>query len=466
MLTKLKQITKRGVSFKPPLDEAAFCTELKHVKMRYKVLRNQILIVSMLTYIAYYFTRQSVQLAGNALVHAGLSDKYLFSSLILVYSIVYGFSKFIVGNFADRSSGRKVMVFGLAISAIINLCLGGVIQTANGHITIAPLVMMIIFIAILGIFQGMGWPAVARMFANWYDDKERSVKLGIWSGAQGIGTILMGVMITPIIVFINPYIWGLYFWIPSVFAIALIPIAMWGLRDRPEAEGLPAIEKWRGIEKHEKEKSDLNWKELFVKYVFKNKFVWILAIANIFVYVMRQGVSVWIPQITQDFYGYTFSDGILSQSLFEFGGVIGGIVAAFTAKWWFKNRKAPMMIIGVILSLIGLVVFQSLPRNSHSQDYLMPILVLCGFGIYMPQTLIGATAIELTNKKAAATASGFTGLLGYFGSSVMASVVVAAIVGDGKKLWDNAFIYFYVCGAIAIVCLALLWTKNQKDKVL
>lgn len=460
MLTKLKG------AFKPPPNKEVFTDDLKQVNLKYKILRNQILVISMVTYIAYYFTRQSVQLAGNALVEAHYTDKYLFSSLLLVYSIVYGFSKFIVGNFADRSSGRKIMVFGLAVSAILNLCLGGVIQTAVGHITIAPLVMMIIFIAMLGIFQGMGWPAVARMFANWYDDKERSVKLGIWSGAQGIGTILTGVMIAPIIVLINPYVWGLYFWIPSVFAIILIPVAMWGLRDRPESEGLPSIEKWKGIEKNEKEKNDLGWKELFIKYVFKNKFVWILAIANIFVYVVRQGVSVWIPQITQDFYGYTFSQSILSQSLFEFGGVLGGIVASFTAKWWFNNRKAPIMIIGIIFSMIGLIVFQSVPRNAHSQGILMPILILCGFGIYMPQTLIGATAIELTNKKAAATSSGFTGLLGYFGSSVMASVVVAAIVGNGAKLWDHAFIYFYACGAIAIVCLSLLWTKNQKDKIL
>lgn len=36
-------------------------------------------------------------------------------------------------------------------------------------------------------------------------------------------------------------------------------------------------------------------KEILMKYVVKNKFVWFLCIANAFVYLIRFGVINWVP---------------------------------------------------------------------------------------------------------------------------------------------------------------------------
>ncbi len=42
-----------------------------------------------------------------------------------------------------------------------------------------------------------------------------------------------------------------------------------------------------------------------VKYVLKNKYVWYLALANIFVYLIRQGVVNWIPIYLKESKGFS-----------------------------------------------------------------------------------------------------------------------------------------------------------------
>ena len=41
--------------------------------------------------------------------------------------------------------------------------------------------------------------------------------------------------------------------------------------------------------------NDLSTKEIFVTYVLKNKLLWYIAIANVFVYLIRYGVLKWSP---------------------------------------------------------------------------------------------------------------------------------------------------------------------------
>lgn len=450
--------------FKPPVKKELFSENLKQVNKKFIILRNQVFGFSILTYILYYFTRQAYTIAGSALEQGGGITKMEYGLMGTVFAVVYGSAKFIVGNVADRSSGRVIMIVGLFVSAILNIMMGGVVTFAGTKINIGPFIMMLAMISMLAIFQGMGWPATARLFSHWFTDKERSGRIGIWNSGQNIGAALLPVIVISLVTVFDPSntIYGLYFWIPSIFALVMIPLCLWGLRDRPEAEGLPTVEKWKGIVEHKEEKNELNWKEIFIKYVLKNKFLWILAFANIWVYVVRQGIAGWTLILMKDVHSLNLQKAKWFAPCFELSGLIGGISAAYFAKWFFNNRKAPLMIFGLLIALCGLILLQVAPHGN------MPLLItaymLAGFGVYMPQAMIGATAIELTNKKAAATASGFTGLSGYFlGDAVFSKVVIAGI---GDKNWDYVFYYFYGCIVAAIISLALLWTKNQDNKVL
>lgn len=453
--------------FKPPVAKELFSEDSKVINRKYTILRNQILAVTIVTYILYYFTRKSFTFANAIAIDKGYAAKWELSMVVMFFSITYGCSKFIVGNFADRSSGRTIMTLGLLGAAIINVALGGTIVAAGTKITIGPIITMIILMVALGIFQGMGWPAVARMFSNWYTDDERAKKIAIWNTGGAMGTGLLPYIITPIVLGLSvttSLTMGFYYWIPSILALIMLPFCWWGLRDNPQSQKLPSIEKWKGLEINTKEKQELNWKEIFAKYIFKNKYVWILSFANIWVYVIRQGMSSWMLNMANDVHGVKIqsAESSVLWSTFEWAGLIGGILAAYSCKWFFQNRTAPLMIMGLCLALIGIVMFQFAPHDNA--PFLIVALFVAGFGIYIPKTLIGATAIQLTNKKAAATASGLTGLFGYMGDAFFSQPVVALL--SPKRNWDNVFYYFYACLIVAIIALAFLWTKNEKNKIL
>jgi len=454
--------------FKPPAKKEVFSEDLKQINKKFIILRNQVFGFSILTYILYYFTRKSYTLAGSALMNDGVISNMQYAFIAAIFAVVYGSAKFIVGNIADRSSGRMIMMGGLFVSAIVNVLLGGVVALGGTKINIGPFVMMLALIAMLAVFQGMGWPATARLFSNWFTDKERSTRISIWNSGQNIGAALGPVIVTGLISLIDPkkQIYGLYFWVPSLIAFIMIPLCFWGLRDRPESEGLPTVEKWKGISEHKEEKKELNWKDIFVKYILRNKFLWILAFANIWVYLVRDGISNWMFKMLKNVHGLDLEKSTWFMPCFELSGLLGGIAAAYFAKWFFQNRTAPLMILGLLISLVGLIILQNAP---HANFLVIAIaLMFSGFGIYMPQAMIGATAIQLTNKKAAATASGFTGLAGYIlGDAFFSTVGIAAIIGpEGHENWSNAFYLFDASVIAAIISIAFLWKKNESNKVL
>ena len=89
------------------------------------------------------------------------------------------------------------------------------------------------------------------------------------------------------------------------------------------------------------------------------------------------------------------------------------------------------------------------------------MLFVIGFLIFGPQMLIGMAAAELSHKKAAATASGFTGSWAYAGAAVAGYPLGLIIQSFG---WDGFFITLTACGAISSLLLLPLWpVKTRED---
>ena len=91
------------------------------------------------------------------------------------------------------------------------------------------------------------------------------------------------------------------------------------------------------------------------------------------------------------------------------------------------------------------------PAGNPRLDIAM--LVGIGFFIYGPVMLIGVHALDLAPKKAAGTAAGFTGLFGYVGGAVGASVIIGAAVD--RAGWDAGFALIVGACIAAMVLLAL-----------
>jgi len=78
-----------------------------------------------------------------------------------------------------------------------------------------------------------------------------------------------------------------------------------------------------------------------------------------------------------------------------------------------------------------------------------------GFFVYVPVMFSGVVALDLTSKKAQATAAGFVGCFGYVGGRVIQSVGIAYLAQ--RHGWDAALWALMGCIVLGIILLSFLW---------
>ena len=249
----------------------------------------------------------------------------------------------------------------------------------------------------------------------------------------------------------------------AFFALAIALFIWLTVRDTPQSEGLPPIETFRNDypkafaynNDHEKEFSA---REIFLRHVLNNRLLWIIAIANSFVYLIRYGVLDWAPTYLSEAKGFSFEESGWAYAMYEWAGIPGTLLCGYLSDKVFRGRRAPARIIYLLLTLLCVLVYWLNPPGQPGID--MAMLIGIGFLIYGPVMLIGVHALDLVPKKAAGTAAGFTGLFGYVGGAVSANIVIGALVDHAG--WDAGFALISSACVIAIVLLAMTWNAEKR----
>ena len=225
-----------------------------------------------------------------------------------------------------------------------------------------------------------------------------------------------------------------------------------------QSQGLSTIETHRNdypkafeyTEKHEKE---LSAKAIFFEFVLNNKFLWTIAIANAFVYFVRYGVLDWAPTYLNEVKNFSFEQSGWAYAFYEFAGIPGTLICGWLSDKVFSGRRAPASILFLALTLVCVLVYWLNPPGNPGLDIAM--LIGIGFFIYGPVMLIGVQALDLAPKKAAGTAAGFTGLFGYVGGAVAASIVIGLVVDAAG--WDAGLGLIAAACVMAMVLISFTW---------
>ena len=420
----------------------------------YKKMRWKVFFGIFIGYAGYYLVRKNFALAMPDLIEQGYTKLELGFALSGV-AIAYGLSKFLMGNVSDRSDARKFMPIGLLMSGLIMITMG-FFPFATASVT-----TMFILLLLNGWFQGMGWPPSGRIMVQWFSIRERGTKMSLWNTAHNIGGGLIGPLAIYGVAIFND--WHAKFYLPGMIAVFIAGIVYLTLRDRPGIVGLPTIEDYTNDYPEEIEGVDQNKpisaKEIFVKYVFSNKLLWFIAIANIFVYLVRYGVLDWAPTYLKEVKNFSLNESGWAYFLYEWAGIPGTIVAGIASDKWFKGKRAPVSIIYMVLVLIAVVVYWKNPPGFPMIDNIA--LVAIGFLIYGPVMLIGVQALDLVPKNAAGTAAGFTGLFGYLGGALTANIVMGYLIDNHG--WDSSFMLLVVACVLSILFIAFTWVIENKN---
>jgi OPA family glycerol-3-phosphate transporter-like MFS transporter len=202
----------------------------------------------------------------------------------------------------------------------------------------------------------------------------------------------------------------------------------------------------------------LKTKDIFFKYVLTNRLLWIVAIANAFVYFVRYGVLDWAPTYLTEIKHYNIKEMGFAYSLYEWAAIPGTILCGWVSDKLFKGKRAMTTIIFMALVMGAIFVYWTNADNKLIDSI---ALVAIGFLIYGPVMLIGVHALDLSPKNAAGTSAGLTGFFGYFfGTSLLANMLMGRVVQSYG--WNAGFEMLIAACLVTILLMALTHKQEQR----
>lgn len=550
--------------FKPAPPQPRLPAE--EIARRYPRLRGQVFEAAFVAYATFYVVRNNFAPVSKEIGAALHYDKTLIGTILASTAFAYGVGKFVMGYLADQSDSRKYMAVGMTLTAICNFLFGA---TLDYH-------QQLLLWTLNGFVQGMGYGPCARGLAHWYSARERGTVFGVWNTSHCIGGGAAG--------FVAAFCaahwgWRSAFYVPGAIAALGAVYLFWRMRDTPQSEGLPPVEEFkndRPADGRQEPEHELSFREMFLHHILPNKLLWVLAFANIFVYIARYAMVDWGPTYLKEVKGASLISGGISTVVIELSGAAGMIIMGLISDR-IGGRRARLSALAMIplpLAFFGLIVsgsllltpgdiqspgklatelqtgissvdhyvwaqipdplrteirkpglsveaeqyalanglnavltnanfyvpavFTGMPLRAKTQKWLpqkltgarsdyrnrllledafpeirqclftpahllwMNLLLfgLIGFFVYTPVTFSGVVALDLTSKKAQATAAGFVGMFGYVGGRVIQGLGLGWLAQNYG--WDAALYAVIGCIVIGFILLAFLWNVRPK----
>ena len=432
---------------------------------KYSRLRWQVFLGIFIGYAGFYIVRKNFSMAIPMLAPFGF-EKDELSIVLSMNAIAYGFSKFLMASISDRSNAQRFLPLGLIAAALSMAFMIVPVQFLGAEHKGAAIALMAVLNFLVGWFNGMGWPPCGRVMTHWFSIKERGTWMSFWNCAHNVGGALVGPMAVYGAAWFGSWFYqnsDYYFLIgtyafPAAVAVLIAVIAYCMIRDTPQSCGLPSIEKWSGhASKNYSEKAEqvLSTREIF-KVVLSNKFLWYIAFANAFVYMVRYGCLDWAPTILTE-QGIDIKSAGWAYFAYEIAAIPGTIFCGWLSDSVFKGRRALPTIIFMALIIAVIFVYW---QNITNLNIVIGCLIAIGFLIYGPVMLIGVQALDLAPKNVAGTAAGLTGFMGYvLGTAVLANIVIGYVAENAG--WDWTFILLMAACVLSIVFMGLTYREEQ-----
>lgn len=403
-------------------------------------------------YVVFYLMRKNISTTLPAMSRElGYTNTELGILGATLY-ITYGVGKFINGVIGDRANIRYFSVIGL---------IGSVICTIFFGLSSSLFVLSFLW-GLNGWFQSMGIAPYMRSLANWFNIGERGRVVGFWTTSHQVGTLLIFWLTSFLLLHFS---WRMCYFVPAVIGAITAVILVIVLRDRPEAMGLPPVEYYKpdktvdlSEEAREEDEYEHAFWKAFVHKILFNKWVWLCALVNVFIYIVRFGADDWAPKLMVEVKNNSDAMAAFKSSANPLVGIIGMVTAGYMSDKLFAARRGPISCIFMFLLAISIVIFYFIPQNHAVLDCIM--LGMIGFFTYGPQLLIATVApLDFGSKRLAASANGLIGLFGYVGATF--SSLGTGVFVD-RWGWGGGAAFWTLCALAGGILTIFMWRAKPK----
>ena len=418
----------------------------EQVRRLYPKFRWRILESTFIGYATFYFVRNNLPVVSKEMGQALHYSKGQIGDMLAMTAISYGIGKFVLGAWSDRSNPRYFMPAGLLLTALCNFLFGAA-STYSVHLTLWTL---------NGLAQGMGWAPCGRSLGHWYSVRERGTVFAFWNLSVNVGGGLTGLIAAYSTAWMG---WRSAFYVPGVLAVLCAVYLVARLRDTPQSVGLPPVEEYRNdypAQGGRDREAELGTRELVVNYILRNRYLWLFAAANFFVYLTRYSMLDWGPTYLKEVKHASLEQGGFSTAIYELGGMFSTVLMG----WLSDKAGGRRGMISVLCMVPVFLAFGGILYAPPGMLWLdMTLFGIIGFFIYPPVMLLPVMGLDFTSKKAIGTAAGFIGLFGYLGRTAQGKGIGTLAERYG---WDAAFYGILASTLLGIVLLS--WTWNLKPR--
>ncbi|MBQ9547657.1 MAG: MFS transporter [Bacteroidales bacterium] len=433
------------------------------MKKKYFLWEWRTIICLMIGYALFYFVRKNLSMAIPAMeAQLGLS-KVQLGIFMTLNGVIYGASRFVNGYLVDRFSRRKIMSLGLLLSAAVNFIIAfspkmnGFLNLLDGEgkATMGLVYLIGSLWLVNGYLQGMGVPPCVSLLSHWIRPKELPTKQSIWNTSHSIGAGLVVLLCGFLLKTYGYSAWNLCFIVPAAIALVGVPVIFFGIKDDPTEVGLPPVEKMdeeSAEKKAERPISNALQHKIMQKMVFQNPIIWIIALANFCMNVIRGTILDWGGAFLVQDKGLEISvAGSVVGACELFGGILGMLAAGWVTDRFFQHKAHRTCLVCMILTTVCFFLFW----GSTQLWATIVFLVLSAFFIYGPQALYGTCASMQCTKYAAGTGNGIIGILGYL-STFVSGIWFGHIAGSALG-WNRVYVLTIAFGVVGSIIIALLW---------
>ena len=427
----------------------------------YRMRRIRQVSAMLFVYAIFYICRLAFSASKKDMIEHGAYTAKEIGVVGSAMLIAYAIGKFVNGFIADRVNVRRYIMFGLFVSALVNLIVGF-------HV---PALMLAVVWFVNGFAQSTGAPCCVVALSRWWPKDRRGTYYGIWSCSNNLGEVLAYVLTAGVMVWVGAkwgedYAWRSCFWGASAMGALGIAAAWLFFGNAPEDEGLPPVP----VDAKESKVNTSGAQRI----ALTTPAVWLIAIAGGLFAASRYAVIDWGIFFLQVKKGYAGTDAAMIVTVNSIVGAVSSGLSGIISDRFFKGSRQELAVGAGLMNVTALCLFMLVPGHHPWLD--VAAMVLFGLAVGILVTFLGGLmAVDRVPKCAAGAALGIAGIGSYLGAglqSAFSGCLVARGADGAATLMGHTFASGYTLDWLAVfwigvaalsVVFTLLAGRNRRE---